>query len=94
MTLRVVQRGMAIIKPKIPKSNPNKIMTRKTSSGWDFIDDEKMQGCTKKLSSDCTIEKPISNANVVFKNSLITKTSILLVNDKVIIKIMLTKGPK
>ena len=85
---------MAIIKPKTPNSKPKKIITKKTSSGWDLTDDEKINGWSKKLSNDCTIEKPISNATEVFKNSLITKTSILLVKDKVIISTILTKGPK
>ena len=33
ITLIVVYRGIAIIKPKIPNSNPKKIITRKTSRG-------------------------------------------------------------
>ena len=94
ITLRVVYNGIAIINPKTPNSNPEKIITKKTSSGWDLMDDEKMKGWSKKLSRDCTIEKPITSAKEVFKNSLITKTSMLLVKDKVIINIILINGPK
>ena len=40
----VVYTGIAIIKPKIPNSNPEKIITINTSSGWDFIDEENIYG--------------------------------------------------
>ena len=41
-TLRVVYKGIAIINPKTPNSNPEKIITMKTSSGWDLMDEEKI----------------------------------------------------
>ena len=31
-----------MIKPKIPNKRPEKIITTNTSSGWDFMDDEKI----------------------------------------------------
>tara|TARA_A100001035_G_C27406843_1_gene331120 strand:+ start:317 stop:418 length:102 start_codon:yes stop_codon:yes gene_type:complete len=33
MTLQVVYKGIAIIKPKTPNNKPEKIITTKTSSG-------------------------------------------------------------
>jgi len=34
--------GIAIINPKIPNNRPKKIITTKTSSGCDFIEEEKI----------------------------------------------------
>tara|TARA_A200000159_G_scaffold136236_1_gene135739 strand:+ start:845 stop:964 length:120 start_codon:yes stop_codon:yes gene_type:complete len=39
-----VYRGIAIIKPKIPKRIPENIITIKTSRGCDFTEDENIYG--------------------------------------------------
>ena len=85
---------MAIIKPKIPKSSPEKIITMNTSSGCDFIDDENMYGWSKKLSRIWIITKPQSNQKELAKKSLKINVSILFVADNIIIKNRLINGPK
>ena len=41
-TFNDVYNGIAMIKPKIPNNIPEKIITIKTSRGWDLIEDEKI----------------------------------------------------
>ena len=90
----MVYTGIAIIKPKIPNSNPEKIITINTSRGWDFIDDENIYGCTIKLSSIWITVKPESNQIELAKKSLKINASILFVADNIIIKKILISGPK
>ena len=90
----VVYTGIAIIKPKIPNSNPEKIITINTSSGWDFIDDENIYGWSIKLSSIWIAVKPTSNQMELAKKSLKINASILFVADNIIIKKILINGPK
>ena len=42
ITFNVVYRGIAIIKPKMPKRIQENIITMKTSRGCDFTEDENM----------------------------------------------------
>ena len=90
----VVYRGIAIIKPKIPNSNPEKIITINTSSGWDFIEEENIYGWSIKLSSIWIAVKPVSNQRELAKKSLKINESILFVADNITIKKTLINGPK
>ena len=90
----VVYTGIAIIKPKIPNSNPEKIITINTSSGWDLIDEENIYGWSIKLSSIWIIMKPKDNQKQSTIKSLKTNTSKLFVADNIIIKKILINGPK
>ena len=94
ITFRVVYVGIAIIKPKIPNSNPENIITINTSSGWDLIDEENIYGWSIKLSSIWIAVNPESNHSELVKKSLKIKVSMLLVADNIIIKKILINGPK
>ena len=92
--MKVVYKGIAIIKPKIPNKRPEKTITIKTSRGWDFIDDENIYGWSKKLSINWMIAKPEIKRIEFHVNSLKIKASIELVAENIKIKSILISGPK
>ena len=86
-------KGIAIIRPKMPNNRPEEIITTKTSRGCDFIDDEKIQGWSKKLSTNWMIINPENNQTELIKNSLKLKVSRLFVAAKMIMRTILINGP-
>mgnify|MGYP001822296401 CR=1 FL=1 len=89
-----VYPGTAMIIPVTPNSRPPMMMIRKISRGCDLTLLEKINGCEKKLSTNCPIEKPIITKMVLGKITELKSAPKLLVMVNIAIRKALITGPR